>query len=92
MFHGVGINVGQNQRIEEKNLKEHLNSIQKDQERVAKIIEERCSNVDLEEARDLFLEAAFKTADEAKDMGLVHEVCEFSIPKGPPFISLVFKS
>ncbi len=92
MFHGVGINVGQNQRIEEKNLREHLNSIRRDQERVAKIIEERCFNVDLEKARVLFLEAAFKTADEAKDMGLVHEICEFSIPKGVPFISLVFKS
>lgn len=92
MFHGVGINVGQTQRIEEKKLREQLDSMQRDQERLAKIIAERCDNIDVMEARKLFLEAAFKTAQEAKKMGLVHEVCEIRIPRGVPFISLVFKA
>lgn len=92
MFHGVGINVGQNQRLEEKNLRDQLSSIQRDQERLAKILEERCNNIDATEARNLFLEAAFITPVQAKDMGLVHEVREVRIPKGVPFLSLVFKS
>ncbi len=91
MFHGVGLSVGQNQRIEEKKLREHLAGLQRDQERLANIVEERCNNVNVEEARNLFLEGTFKTAEEAKSMGLVHEICNIRIPKGVSFISLVFK-
>src|SRR5262249_18993902 len=62
MYHGVGFNAGQNARFEEKLLRERLDSLMMNQERIAAIIEDRTS-LTAEEIAPLFLEAQTKKCD-----------------------------
>ncbi len=91
MFHGVGFEVPQNTRVEEKHLLERLDSIQADQRRIASIIQSRTSFSDDGEIEKLFLQGATKDAEFAKDRGIVHDIREAKIPSGTPIVQLVFK-
>ena len=91
MFHGVGFDIRQPMRLEEKLLRERLDSIESDQSKIAAIINDRASFADKEEVASLFLQAATKDPEYARAHGLVHEVREVSIPRGAPVIQLVFK-
>lgn len=90
MFHGVGFDVNQSMRIEEKFLRERLDSIQNDQRRIGAIIAERTR---LEESgiNQLFLEAQTKDATFAAGYGIVDEIKDVQIPTGSAVLSLVFK-
>jgi ATP-dependent protease ClpP protease subunit len=90
MFHGVGFDVGQGLRLEEKTLRERLAGVLSDQERIGAIIEERTS-LTPEQVAPLFTEAQTKDAAYAVSTGIVHEIRDVEIPEGGPVISLVFQ-
>ena len=89
MFHGVGFNVNQT-RLEEKTLREKLDSILQDQRRIGSIIGER-TKLNERQVRNLFREARTKDADWAKSVGIINDIRDVNIPSGNPVISLVFK-
>ena len=89
MFHGVGFAFSQGQRLEEKGLREKLTGILRDQKRIGDIISQHTS-LSESEIEDLFREAQTKDTSFAVEKGIIHEVREAKIPRGSPFISLVF--
>jgi ATP-dependent Clp protease, protease subunit len=91
MFHGVGFDVPQGARFEEKLLRERLDSLTADQARIAKVLEERGSFTDTAEIRGLFLEAVTKDPGYAKAKGLIHDIRDVRIPTGAPVVQLVFQ-
>lgn len=89
MFHGVGFDQPA-ARYEEKALREMLNGIENDQRRIGSIITDR-TNIPQDEVQGFFREAQTKTAEFARERGIVHEIREFNLPAGAPVISFVFK-
>ena len=89
MFHGVGMSRPAG-RFEEKALREMLDGVTSDQNRIGTIIAERTS-IAQDEIKGLFREAQTKTAEFARERGIVHEIREFQLPAGAPVISFVFK-
>jgi ATP-dependent protease ClpP protease subunit len=90
MFHGVGFDVKQQMRFEEKMLKERLDGVLSDQARIGAIIKERTRLAEYE-IKKLFLEAQTKDAAFAVGNGIIDEVREVQIPQGVPVYSLVFQ-
>jgi ATP-dependent protease ClpP protease subunit len=90
MFHGVGIDVPAQFRLEEKILKERLESILSDQRRIGSIIEDR-TKIEKAAIAELFREAQTKDADFAVGCGIVNEIRDVKIPPGGPVYSLVFQ-
>ena len=91
MFHGVGFDMsGQTMRFEEQNLRERLDSIVADQARIGRIMCER-TRLSQEETKGLFLESQTKDPDFARSKGIIHDIRDFKLPNGAPFIQLVFK-
>lgn len=90
MFHGVGFDVTQPMRFEEKLLRERMDSVLADQKRIAAVISER-AGIKLEEVEKLFLEAVTRDPNYAKANGIVHDIREVQIPAGAPILQLVFK-
>ena len=89
LFHGVGFDIPQPTRLEEKELKEKSKVIERDQTLMSEIIAER-TKLPIEEIRKLFLEARTKTPEEAKKIYLIQEIKEVKIPEGVKVFSLVF--
>ena len=89
MFHGVGFD-GTGLHMEEKLLRERLDSVLADQKRIAGIIEER-TNLETEQIEPLFRDAQTKDAAYAIGTGIVHEIKDVEIPEGCPVVSLVFQ-
>ena len=56
MFHGVGFDVNGHMRLEEKNLKERLDSIRADQKKISQVIIDSTS-IDTDDIEGFFLEA-----------------------------------
>jgi len=90
MFHGVGLDIQTGGRLEEKNLRETLDRILSDQQRIGSILEER-TQLTPEQIAALFLEAQTKDAAFAVGCGIVNEARDVQIPKGAPVVTLVFK-
>ena len=90
MFHGVGFDVQQGVRLEEKFLRERIDAVVSDQRRIGTVLEERTS-LQREQIDGLFLEAQTKDSAFAVSCGIVHEVRNVDIPPGGPVISLVFQ-
>jgi len=90
MFHGVGFGSPANQRFEEAFLRERLDSILADQQRIGAIIEEH-SNLTGDQLAELFRGAQTKDATYAVGCGIVHEIRDVNVPAGCPIISLVFQ-
>ena len=90
MFHGVGFDVPQHSRLEEKFLKERLDGIMSDQKRIGSVISER-TKIRKEDIDKLFLEAQTKDAAFAASCGIVDEVRDVQVPSGSPVVSLVFQ-
>ena len=89
MFHGVGFDKPA-ARYEEKALREMLDGIGTDQRRIGSIITDR-TNITQDEVEGLFREAQTKTAEFARERGMVHEIRELELPPGAPVISFVFQ-
>jgi ATP-dependent protease ClpP protease subunit len=90
MFHGVGFDITQPCRLEEKFLRERLDSILQDQRRIGAIIKDR-THLNERQISNLFREARTKDANYALSVGIVHEIRDVQIVPGSPVISLVFK-
>ncbi|MFL6240066.1 MAG: ATP-dependent Clp protease proteolytic subunit [Actinomycetes bacterium] len=90
MFHGVGFDITQVMRFDERALAEKLVSVQADQKRIAAVIEERTS-LTAEEIAAMFLEAATKDATYAVGKGIVHEIRDVNVPMGAAVHQLVFQ-
>ena len=89
LFHGVGFDIPQSNRFELKDIKEKLITIERDQSLIAEIILKR-SKIKEEELKNMFLEAAVKNPNEAKELELIHEIKEVKIPEGSKIFSFVF--
>ena len=81
MFHGIGIDVLQNSRLELKDIKEKLVSLENDQNLMAKILAKH-TKLELERINQLFLNMEFVDTEKATDYGIVDEVSEVRLPKG----------
>jgi len=90
MFHGVGFDVPQGTRFEEKNLREHLASVLADQTRIASIIEER-TQLPPADIEAMFRDAQTKDATYAVGAGIVDAIKDVQIPAGSPVLALVFQ-
>lgn len=90
MFHGVGLSLKQNTRLEEKFLKERIEQISTDNKRIGNIIAKRSKLKD-DEIGLLFLQASTMNAKDALSGGIIHEIRDVNILRGNPIISLVFK-
>jgi ATP-dependent protease ClpP protease subunit len=89
MFHGVGLDRPAG-RLDEKPLREMLGAIESDQLRIGSVIGER-TNFPNDEIQGLFREAQTKTAEFARQRGIIHEIRDFDLPAGQPVVSFVFK-
>jgi ATP-dependent Clp protease protease subunit len=89
LFHGVGFDITQSARLEEKDLRERLTTIQRDQRLIAEVIAER-TKLEQEEIMGMFLEAKTRTPNEAREVGIIQDVKSASIPKGSQIITLRF--
>jgi ATP-dependent Clp protease protease subunit len=76
MFHGVGLNVPANMRLEEKFLRERLDSILNDQKLIGDVIRDR-TNIGAKEIKRLFRQAASKGTQYALDKGIIHDIGHF---------------
>ncbi|MGI8570472.1 MAG: ATP-dependent Clp protease proteolytic subunit [Methylocella sp.] len=83
MFHGIGFDIPGQIRLEEKLLRERLQSVLADQNRIGSIIGER-TRLKNRQIKNLFREARTKDADCARSR-------EAKIPPGAPIFSLVFQ-
>ena len=90
MFHGVGFNIDQKQRFEEKDLRERLDGVLSDQKRIGDIISQH-TDLTEKDVAELFLQAHTKDANFAVEKGIIHEIREVQIPTDVPVISLVFQ-
>lgn len=90
MFHGVGFDVTGNVRFEEKLLRERLDAILTDQNRIGAIIESR-TRLPKSEIDQLFLVASTKDANFALANGLIEEIRDVNLLPGCPVAALVFK-
>ncbi len=90
MFHGVGVDVTHKIRFEEKNLRERLDSLMAEQTRMANILAER-TKLTMGDIQALFLQAVTKDPDYARTHGIIHDIREFQLPDGAPFLHLVFQ-
>ena len=89
MFHGVGYDINQMTRLEEKDLREKLEGVQALQRKIGGIIADQTSLKDADVDR-LFLEAQTKDTTFAVDKGIVSAVKPVTIPPGSPLLQLVF--
>ena len=89
MFHGVGFEKPAS-RYEQKELQAMLDAISADQKRIGRIISGR-TKITQEETKGLFMEAQTKTAEFARERGIVDDIREFKLPSGAPVISFVFQ-
>ncbi len=87
LFHGVGIDITQGHRVDEKILKEQLVMIERDQNNISNIISERTKLKEVD-IKEMFFRAKTKNPEEAKEMGIVSEIKEAKIPEGSQIISL----
>ena len=90
MFHGVGFDIIDKTRFEEKNLREKIDAVQADQRGIGNIIAQR-TKIGSEEVQKLFLRAETRDPDFAAAHGIIQEIREFKLPKGAPLAQLVFK-
>lgn len=78
------------ERLEVKNLREALASIESDHARIGAVIQER-TKISQIEVTELFSEAQTKDAAWAATKGIVHDIREVNIPPGSTVVSLVFQ-
>lgn len=87
LFHGVGFDIIQPIRMDEKDLKEKIAIIERDQKSIAGIISER-TKLKEDQVMEMFLRAKTKNPEEAKDLGLIKDIKLAQVPEGSQIISL----
>lgn len=86
LLHGIGLNFP-NQRMEEKNLKEVLNSITNQRETISKIIAKEC-NKKVETVEKDILDGIIMNSRQSIEYGLATEIKNELIPNGKNFINI----
>lgn len=81
MFHGVGFDSNPNERLEEKNLLEKLDTVNAEHKRISQLISSH-SGLDVAVCMALFKEQKTRDATWALDNGIVSQISEFRIPQG----------
>ena len=89
MFHGVGFDRPA-ARYEQKELKVMLDGLSADQKLIGSIISGR-TKITQEETEGFFMEGQTKTAEFARERGIVDDIREFKLPSGAPVLSFVFQ-
>ena len=89
LFHGVGFDINQ-ARFEEKDVKEKLKMIQRDQKLIANIIAEQSQYTEAE-IEKMFFEADTRTPGQAKEKGLISDIREVNIPEGAEVVQFIFQ-
>ena len=89
MFHGVSLSVQEESRLDERFLKELLDSVLSDQARIGSIIA-RHSSLDDSSVAELFSMQQTKDSAWAVANGIVHDIREFSAPSDNPILSIVY--
>ena len=90
MFHGVGFDITTATRLEEKQLKESLATVEASHKRIGDVISDR-THLKGKDVSDLFLEAQTKDATYAVGCGIIDEIRDVEVPAGVPVLSLVFQ-
>jgi hypothetical protein len=90
MFHGVGFNVPQAARFEEKLLKERLDGLLADQERIGALIAAN-TKLSKNDVAIFFREGQTKDAAFAVSHGIINQIRDVQITPGAPILSLVFQ-
>lgn len=90
MFHGVGFDTQGPTRLQEGNLREHLNSILADQKRIGAIIAAHTS-LSPQKIKKLFLAAVTRDPHYAKANGIIHDIRQAVVPPGAPVHQLIFQ-
>lgn len=90
MFHGVAFTAQGGKEFDEKLLRERLDGVLADQNRIGSVIEERTALTG-EQIEPLFRDAQTKDAAYAVGAGIVHEIKDVEIPQGTPVVALVFQ-
>lgn len=89
-FHGVSFGAVSNERLDEKNLREKLDSLLSDQKRIGAIICKH-TKIKADESGQLFREAQTKDVGFAVSKGIIDEIKDVQIPSGTPVFPLVFQ-
>lgn len=87
LIHGIGLTV-QNQRFNETNLRETLDSLKNQRETISKIIAKECEKK-VEDVEEDMLKGIVLNPEEAIEYGLAIEIKNDLIPKGVNFINVV---
>lgn len=87
LIHGIGLDV-QNQRFNEINLRETLESLKNQRETISKIIAKECNKKVKDVEKDM-LNGIVLSPEEAIKYGLVTEIKDALIPPGINFINVV---
>ena len=90
MFHGVGYDVPQGLRLEQKFLREKLSGITSDHKRIADTISQH-TNLNRSEIAGFLRKTQTKDSNFAISKGIIHDIRDVQIPKSTPVISLTFK-
>lgn len=90
MFHGVGFDI-QKARFEMKDIRERYRNLSNDHTMISDILVKE-TDLTAKDVESLLIEAAYLSAQEAYERGIVHEVKEISLPDKMPVIPLVFQS
>jgi len=87
LFHGVGFDIVQPIRMDEKDLREKLAIIERDQKNISGIVAER-TKLKESEVEEMFFRAKTKNPSEAREAGLVQDIKLANIPEGSQIINL----
>lgn len=90
MFHGVGFDVTAPTRIDERYVRDRLDSLLADQKRMGQIITTR-SDIGEDKIAELFRTQTTVDADWARNNGIIEDIRDFKIPPGSAVISFVFQ-
>jgi ATP-dependent protease ClpP protease subunit len=90
MFHGVGFDVKEQTRFEERRLKEKLESVLSDQRKIGAVIAERTS-LQPKEIGALFRQAVTRDPEYARTKGIIHGIRDVEIPPGSTIRQLSFE-
>ena len=90
MFHGVGFDLTQPTRLEEKLVRESLVSIEREHRRIGSVISKE-TTLQGHNVNRLFRQAQTKDAAYALANGIVHSIEDVVIPAGAPLLQLVFQ-
>lgn len=91
MFHGVGMPIFADTRLEQKQVEELRDSLRADTNKISAVIESRATFPNRETIDELFYQQSTKDAAFAKEHGLVHDIRDINIPPGSTVEQFVFE-